>query len=82
MRKFLRAYAKVVERGESYCFISPRLTIQPPPLATSLHLVPLPQKSITSRLNRRMLHKYLLPILRQIDVRLGDPAFQQDPDLE
>jgi transposase len=25
-----------------------------------------------------MLHKYLLPILRQIDVTLGDPVFQQD----
>ena len=27
---------------------------------------------------RRMLHKCLLPILRQIDVTLGDPVFQQD----
>ena len=25
-----------------------------------------------------MLYKYLLPILRQIDVTLGNPAFQQD----
>ena len=41
-------------------------------------LVPLPQKSITSHIYRRMLHENLLPTLRQIDVTLGDPVFQQD----
>ena len=43
----------------------------------SLHLVPLPQKSIISHLRRRMHHKYLLPTLRQVDVTLGDPVFQR-----
>ena len=41
-------------------------------------IVPLPQKSITSHIYQQMLHKYLLPFLRQIDVTLGDPVFQQD----